>query len=317
MGLHRIAVVFAFAFGFASLAHAEPPPDRPVIPALIVGADAPRSFIVRGIIRGGQDGGGVAFYVAVDGEREVCAVYDPADGTPILLSDGRQTLIYDLENAQLLRVQNFRSYFRIDFEPDARKPLMFRFGAEIRTAPEHDAKSASYFRLDRFAASRETFAIHHDDDGKLVFSNASADGGTQTIRVRPDDLTTFTFASVPPNAALPNIEVHATHIGVPLPPEALTFPDPHRFPKETGITQIDEVKLRTLLPLIRSGKSMLAKIAIADPSFRKMAHGTMPHANWTELRERDARFGAIYRQALADQGLILPTLPHPTTQPAE
>lgn len=87
---------------------------QPKVPARVVGKPPPRSFIVQGVMRT-SSAGGLAFRVAAEGERQFCAVYDPAEGTPIFLSDGWQTLVYDLANSRVVRVPISRGFVRIEW----------------------------------------------------------------------------------------------------------------------------------------------------------------------------------------------------------
>src|SRR5436190_12569749 len=45
------------------------------VPALVVGKGPPTSFVVEGIVRPSKDGG-LAFRVATDGQKQICALYD-------------------------------------------------------------------------------------------------------------------------------------------------------------------------------------------------------------------------------------------------
>src|SRR3954452_4816610 len=91
----------------------------PEVPALIVGAKPPmpQSFVVEGFSRSGADRG-LGFRVATDAKRQICVLYDAADGTPLFLSDGEQTLIYDLVENRILQIPICRGNVRVDWSPN-------------------------------------------------------------------------------------------------------------------------------------------------------------------------------------------------------
>jgi hypothetical protein len=84
---------------------------QPVAPALVARSSPP--FAVTGLVRFTHSAG-VAFRVATDGKRQLCTLYDPSDGTALFLSDGQQTLVYDLPCSRTVRVPNSRGYVRLD-----------------------------------------------------------------------------------------------------------------------------------------------------------------------------------------------------------
>jgi hypothetical protein len=90
---HVIVLVVATSLPANTRASSDEPANLPTIPAL--SSDAARPFVVDGVCRlTAADGFG--FHVASDGTKQLCAVFDPHDGTPLYLSDGKQTLLYDL-----------------------------------------------------------------------------------------------------------------------------------------------------------------------------------------------------------------------------
>ena len=94
----------------------------PAIPPLVVGAPppAPQSFVVSGFVRYSAEKG-LGFQIGVDGKRERCVLYDASDGTPLFISDGHETLIYDLAENRILRVPTCRGNVRVDWVKDHQK----------------------------------------------------------------------------------------------------------------------------------------------------------------------------------------------------
>src|SRR5687767_2925916 len=120
------ACAYAISLLISSVRAAEPEPAKsPDIPALIVGSEqAPKSFVVDGVMRFSADAG-LAFHVATDNAKQRCAVYDPSDGIPILLSDRQQTLLYDLAKGRIVRLTSSRANVRVDWDAGKEKPLTF------------------------------------------------------------------------------------------------------------------------------------------------------------------------------------------------
>lgn len=303
----HILAVLAVLLPVLAIFAGEPPAPRPTVPALVVGTLPPKSFVVNGMVRSSVTGG-MAFYVATDGVRQVCAVYDPSDGTPLFLSDGRQTLVYDLANSRVVRVPTSRGNVRVDWEPGKEKPLSFGFAVSVKSTAEQLEKENAWFRIDRFIA--HTPALKHlGEDGRWeLFAAERAGGSIESLQVQPGDPSQFRFASTGRGESFHRLELHATKIGGPLPDDALAFPDPKRLPKEVNLTDLNEQTLPTFLAFLRDGRAWMAKMALAaGPDGRKDLEQVMPGADWEAMRARDAKFGAVFRTALAEQGVKLQT----------
>jgi hypothetical protein len=312
----RIPAVFALLVTPLFVA-AGPPAAKPTVPALTAGARPPNSFEVTGIFRFSPSGG-LAFRVAGDGARQLCAVYDPGDGTPLFLSDGRETLVYDLANDRVVRVPTSRGFVRVDGEPGAAKPLSFSIGVECKSDPEKLDEANSWFRVDRFAAGTPGLEHRGRRGDWEVFAARRADGTVDSLQTRPGDATRFRFTSTAGagggggggagEASFDRLEVEAARIGEPLPAAALAFPDPKRLPPDVHLTDLAQQPLPAFLGDLRGGRAWLAKMVLAaGPDKLVDARKEMPEADWDALRARDARLGAAYRKALAEQGVVLPT----------
>ena len=107
MAKNLVAPLLALTFLPAPPVVTAAPATQPAVPPLVVGSPPPASFVVEGCQRFSKDAG-LGFRVAADGETQFCAVYDAADGTPLFLSDGTQTLVYDLGNDRVVRVSSSR-----------------------------------------------------------------------------------------------------------------------------------------------------------------------------------------------------------------
>jgi hypothetical protein len=285
---------------------AEPSATRPTVPALIVGTPPPKSFVVNGIIRFSPTGG-MAFHVATDGVRQVCAAYDPADGTPLFLSDGWQTLVYDLANSRVVRVSASRGNVRVDWERGKEKPLSFNFSVDFKSKPEKLEEANAWFRIDRFVEGTTALKYVGKRGRWEVFAAERGDGGIESLWVEPGDPSEFRFTSTAGGASFHRLELNATKIDEPVPDAALAFPDPNRLPSDVNLTDLDEQALATFL---RDGRAWMVKMTLAaGPEGRNDAERVMPDVDWDALQARDATFGAAYRKALEEQGVKLPTYP--------
>lgn len=318
MGLrHSVVIVLGIAFVATTAVRAEQPATRPTIPALTVGAPPPRSFMARGFVRLAADGEGLAFHVATDGHKQVCALYDPADGTPLFLSDGQQTLVYDLANTRVILVPVSRGYIRVDWVAQEEKPLNFTVGVETNSDPAKLDEANSWFRIDRFVNSEHTLKQLATQDGTELFAAERKGGSVESLQRAPGDASWFRFKSKSGGESFYRLELHVTSIDKELPKNALAFPDMKRLPENVHLTELDQQMLPQFRVLLRNGGAWVAKMTLAaGPTVRDFAEKVMPNANWTQLRERDVTFGAAYRKALAEQGVELPTIPKvSTTQP--
>lgn len=284
------------------------PPTRPVsLPALIVGSLPPQSFVVAGIVRLSKSAS-LAFRVATDGRRQLCVLYDPADGTPLFLSDGGQTLVYDLANARVVRLPNSRANVRVDWDATEQLPLRFSFGVAYPTNPEKLSEDNAWFRIDRFVdASGAALKRLAAPKNTELFAAERQNGSIESLQRNPRDASWFRFTSLDKDQDFYRLELEATSIGQRPPESALAFPDVNRLAQDVAVTDLDQQVLPAFLVFLREGRVWMAKLALsAWPEMRELGEKAMPGANWDELRRRDAEFGEQYRAALARQGIRFP-----------
>lgn len=294
---------------------AAPPTTSPAIPPLVVGERAPGSFVVEGLFRFPKTGG-LAFRVAAEGEKQFCAVYDPADGTPLFLSDGQQTLVYDLANSRIVRVAPSRGNVRVDWNAEKAKPLSFGFAVNRKSDPAKLAEANSWFRLDRFVAAMGAALKRLDAPADVELFAVERQGGRiDSIRKNVGDAAWFGFTETAKGADFSTLELEARNIGEHLPDAALAFPEMKRLGQDVAITEADQ--LLTFLALLRDGKAWASKMVLASGGEAfAAAKKEMPDTDWDELRRRDAKLGEQYRAALARQGVrFAPYKSDAATQP--
>jgi hypothetical protein len=283
-------------------ARAAAPTTSPAIPPLVVGERAPGSFVVEGIFRFSKTGG-LAFRVAAEGEKQFCALYDPADGTPLFLSDGQQTLVYDLANSRIVRVAQSRGYVRVDWNAEKAKPLSFGFAVDRKSDPEKLAKANAWFQIDRFVAAMGPALKRLDAPADVELFAVERQGGSiDSIRKNVGDAASFRFTSTVKGQDFSRLELEARNIGEHLPDSELAFPEVKRLGQDVAMTEADQ--LLEFLALLSDGRAWMGKLALAGGGEAfAAAKKEMPDVDWDELRRRDAKFGEQYRAALARQGV--------------
>jgi hypothetical protein len=293
-------------------------PALPDVPAL--NSDDGRAFVVDGATRmTAADGFGFRF--ATDGARQLCVIFDAQDGTPLYLSDGQQTLVYDLGDNLIVRLPASRAYVVVDWNPEDARPLTFRSGVDISEVPETVAKTKTSFRVDRFVhASRDHLRAVDSGREAVLFVAQRPDGGVEAVQVPRGELNGFRFTSSRQGENFYRLELEARLAGG-LPAGTTRFPDVARLQHDVQIVDFDEQRMPNFSALLKNGQASIEKMALAggaevqksvDQALQKKG---LPAANWDGLRQRDRKLGEVYRAALAKQGIRCRALATaPTTQ---
>ena len=282
------------------------PPDIPDVPALVAdGSTAPRSFVVNGVVRSAAKQG-VAFRFATDGARQFCSLYDPTDGTPLFLSDGWQTLVYDLPGGRVVRVPNCRGVVRVDWDRHHPKPLKFDFDFRFESNREKLSQYAAWFGVDAFvAASRPKLVPLESTDGTRLFSAERPGGSVETVQVPAGAVQWFRFTSLDRKDGFYRLQLEARHIGGEVPAAALAFPDLRQLRETVRVHDLEQDLLPTFLAAIRDGRAWLVKSALVtgDEDPPTPPPGVPAGTTWADLRKQDKELGAAYRAALQKQGV--------------
>jgi hypothetical protein len=293
----------------SALARTDGPEAKPpAVPALIVGAapPAPQSFVVTGFVRYSKEKG-LGFHVASDGKRERCVLYDASDGTPMFISNGHETLLYDLAENRILQVPTCRGNMRVDWDAKAAKPLSFNFNFDFKSDPKKLEASKAWFRIDRFIESPIGELKRVDAPAGTVIWAAERKG-IESVQVDPADPSWFSFRSLTEGKDFYGLELHATGIGRPAPEAALAFPDVEKFGRDVPVEPFDLKAKPALIDTFMSGRCFTPKLALASEKPDTTIKKIFPKIDIDALREQDARFSARYRAALTAQGMTFPTL---------
>jgi hypothetical protein len=304
-----VAVLALAIIGNSSHAAAPAASDSPVIPALIVRGDGGErgrdSFVVDGCMQLRTDAG-LAFRVAADGGRQLCAVYDSSDGTPVFFSDGQQTLVYDVAKRRIVRLTISRANVRVDWEAGKDKPLKFDLKVDRVTDPRKLDEHNSWFRIDRFIeASRLELKRLNGAEEPALFGAQRENGNIESVQCRGNDPSWFRFTSLKMGESFYRLDLRASRISKPIPVSAIAFPDVERLGKAIAVAELDaEAQQKFILDIGRGG-IWAVKIALAGggPDLKASVERFMPGIDVDALRQSDKEFGAQYRAALAAQGI--------------
>lgn len=298
----RNAVVVIVMMLLARLAAAGPgnaPPGVDQIPPL--SSDGGKPFVVDGVLRtAAADGFG--FHFATDGKRQLCAIFDPHDGTPLYLSDGQQTLLYDLSGDRVVRVPASRAYVSVDWIQKEDRPLRFSTGVDFANNAKKPPDRQSFFRVDRFvASSKDTLKPAEPSvKGAKLFAAQRKDGSVESVQVANGRLDSFRFTSRRPDQAHDFLDLTARLDAVP--ENAIRFPDLAALRRDVTVVDFDEKLMPELVSFLKSGYGSVAKMAIAGgEDIHVFADKILLSPNWGELRKRDAKLGEAYRTGLSKQ----------------
>ena len=218
------------------------PATPPSIPSLIFPTEQAHPFVVDGLCRASADHG-FGFHLATDGTRQLCVLFDLQDGTPIYLSDGQQTLVYDLANSRVVRVPNSRLSVSVDWNQENPKPLKFNFDFEFTEDSKKLAGQKSFFRIDRFVraygAALQPIASDNDTES---FAFQRATGTAEVVQVPRGELNWFRFTSCRAGDNYYGMLVEA-RLGTP-PPATLLFPELTALGREIKVIDLDKFRSR-------------------------------------------------------------------------
>jgi hypothetical protein len=299
----RLLTILTFLLALAAQVNAGAPATAPSIPPLVVGQAAPKSFVVHGAIRLARSAA-LGFHVATDGTKQRCAVFD-SDGTPLFLSDGQQTLVYDLANARIVRVPISRGIVFLNYDAAKEKPMNVGFAVGVKSSADKLEEEKSEFRVDRVIEAAAGRLQRIAGEGRsVIYKSQRPNGAVDTVQMTKGDATAFDFTATKAADDFFAVELQAHRIGQAVPVAELAFPDFARMPAEAHVENLDERSLAKFIVLLRDGRTFMSKIALCTGvQDRAALKKEMPNVNWDELEARDKTFGATYRAALAAQGI--------------
>lgn len=298
----------------SSLAFSDDRPASPTIPALITGDPEALSFVVSGTMRS-PDAMVMGFELATDGERLRCALYDMHDGTPLFLSNERETFAYDLERQQILFLPNARSFVRLEWAHDEVNPASFNFSMRGSTGTIKES-TESWLRLDQFVEMTGQDLRHvESDETSAIFAYERMQNGTvSAIQTFGSDDSRFRFTVLKKDAKEYSVEIDAAFIGQPVPAKALRMPSAKSLAEMIAVHEVNGIDV-ALLPLQLMNPKKPGKFMLMQDPGGKALNGAL----LAEAKKMDRELGAIYRAALKAQGIEFRTIDSTdvVTEPAD
>lgn len=299
MAPYLFLTILAFV---ATMGYAQEPSESPLykeasIPALVVGAEYPKSFMAHGRLFT-DNGKGLAFQITADGKKQRCIFYDPKDGTPIFISDGEQVLIYDLENTRLVRWKGGVGKIWLDWNVSDGK--QFNLDGQIlrSDAPIEQKDFQSGIALDKLVFTNEKKIMKQsgvNGVSRFIFQHEDR---TITIEKSSGDKSWFQFTATEGDTRVLELEVR--YIGTSLPTGALILPNMAELAKSITVVEIDNTTAESRIPQFFTGRVLVPKLGLALGSEKEEA---LKEFDWNKLRTRDTKLGAQYRDALTKQGI--------------
>lgn len=317
MNLDRAILRALFLVAVAVTPSLAGPATRPAIPELVAGPRWTTPFVARGVAgeRGEECFG---FVVATDGTRQVTSVFDPDDGTPYFISDGRETLIYDLLNNRIVRLAGSYGNFGLLWDP--MKPSPFNVACNITAGRPGANTHTAWFQIDQWAKLVDGIKVVSTTTEWTTYGDLRTAGQVSLVEIKPNDASVVRFFSF--RDGTPMMRMEASYVGGAVPAEFLTYPDAAKLPDDLHVTRVPPDQAEACMTKMAS-YLFVPKIALnATPTIRaaidKQSEAAgVPAFDWDVMRLRDRTFGRAYRAALKAEGvdLAVPDL-EPATRPA-
>lgn len=297
----------------ASAASAAEPKNRPVVPDLVVGSESSKSFIVEGAFRpAGKDG--FVFQIVCDGEKQFSCIYGVSDRVPLLISNGNTTLFYDFVSE------------RIKFHPScyigggfplnkAKDGLLAQLGFKTKNE-KNKAKMLGPEICLNMLFEQFDFTTATAADGTITYSSTGE--RKLIVKLDPREKNSFQFVQKLEDDDSPFLEIKARLINQPIPAELFKFPDHTKFPKQLNVVEMEDHRgIEGAVNSFREMEYYFVKFSLMLSSDEEFLKEMLPNEDVAGLLKRDAKFGKLYRQALAAQGIELREILKPTVDMKE
>ncbi|MGC4007134.1 MAG: hypothetical protein QM811_30005 [Pirellulales bacterium] len=314
MLLERIVFSTSLFTLILGVALAEAPSEKPSIPALIDGAESPKSFVLEGALATDSKHQ-FAFRVATDGKSRLTTIYDSADGVPIIISDGKRSLLYDFRQSRLVQVEPSFVILSLEFDPMDSHPFRFKMNAAANSNPKKLDDKRSSFRLDTIVENARRFTEATDEKG-IVTKRSDIKESDRLIIVRdPKQPQAFELTLKAENTGNDILRLHASYIDENIPAELLAYPDESRFRKylKTYDVKVDDAaSIAVMFWEVRSCfdklKALLGQESDDDV---KTSDKQAPTAD----QKRDTEFGKLYLKALEEQNFRVRSFKYEAAMP--
>jgi len=291
------AILVLIALLITSVRAEEP---RASVPILKVGDPAQTSFLVEGFIANDEKRG-FAFRIATDGKQHLFTLADAADGVPFFISNGDESLIYDLAQEQILFVPESCFGFHLRFD---RTEETFAFKLTAVTDKAEDKRRECLPKIDfqhlpEIATERDKSV---SKTGMITYEIKQASKKRDRLVLHPEQRDWFCYSDYNPDSEEPVVLVKATCINQKIPGALLRFPDSQKFSEKISWNEDLVTKNANLNEFLKKQRFWMTKMMVAmgaeDNENWKIL---LPNISSDELLERDKKLGAIYLQELKAQ----------------
>ena len=269
------------------------------IPALRV-AEGKTSFVVESFMIGANKRG-IAMRVATDGKKHLFTIFDAVDNVPIFISNGNETLIYDLAQDQVTLLPKSCFGFNLSYMPEEKA---FSFQLACKAAKDADKRLECLPKIEfqKFEVAKDLIRSETKQDHvKLTIKRENKK--LDVLEFHPQQRNWFRYTAFEPDDEEPQLVVRATHIGENIPPELLQFPDTRKFSdklrwNEDRLTETEGVG-EFAGKMVFKYRLWFTKVIVAMGGEKEQdLRLVLPNMTSEELLERDKKLGAVYLREL-------------------
>jgi hypothetical protein len=290
-------------FTILAWAATAPAEEQPAgIPALRV-AEGKTSFVVESYMVDAQQRG-LAMRVATDGQKHLFSIFDAADNVPIFISNGDESLIYDLAQDQITFLPKSCFGFHLSYLPEE-KSFSFQLSCQATKNAEKRQACLPKIEFQKFEESPDAVRdAPNKDRVKLTIKRDNKK--LDFLEFHRHERDWFCYTGYEPDDATPQLVVRASLIGKKIPPELLQFPDPQKFSdqvrwNEDRLTETEgagEFAGKIVFKYrLWFTKAIIAMNGEKEEQLRLL----LPNMTSEELLKRDKKLGLAYLRELEAQ----------------
>ncbi len=274
----------------------------PVVPALRV-AEGKTSFVVESYVID-PNKRGLAYRVATDGQKHLFSIFDAVDNVPIFISNGDETLIYDLAQDQVTLVPKSCFGFHLRYLPEE-KAFYFNFRGGASKDADKLLECLPKIEFQTFEEAKDLVRGQTKQDHVQLMTKRE-NKKLDLLEFDRKKRDWFRYTCTGPDDEEPQLVVRASRIGEKIPPELLQFPDPKKFSdklrwNEDRITENEGASDFASKILLKYRLWFAKGIIAMGGEKEEQVRMLLPNITAAELLERDKKLGAVYLRELEAQ----------------